>query len=179
MYCSGHILSLLPHLLEEEIDVDYWHTQYPGKQNISQVCHNFKQAELVIIEIATLKSFRNSHGAYMNNEFLKCDQDLSRYTTGLVTTDELEDNLRSIHSLLQENGKQVFFISHFNPDHIFQRGRIIQTLERIGLPFYNPTPLVLRHGSLSLSDQNHYHHEFERCVMKDILDRLGNYFVEK
>lgn len=112
MYCSAHIRQLLPHLFEDRLDKEYWHRQYPDRlPAIMRAREECRDADLFLIEIASIKYFTPGDGYYLNNEFLKCD----RYSSGFVlTADELE-NLRSIHVFLRSHGKQVMFVSHFNP----------------------------------------------------------------
>jgi len=166
MYCSAHIRQLLPRLFEDRFDEEYWHRQYPGRlPAILRAREQCRDADLFLIEVATLKYFRDEDGYYLNNEFLKCDRHLSG---SVLTADEFEENLRSIHAFLRARGKQAVFVSHFNPDGIPQREMIIRTMARTGLSFYDPTPLVLAHLPCALSDQNHYHHDFESIVMNDL-----------
>jgi hypothetical protein len=138
-----------------------------------QICEAFDKANVVIVEIATIK-FKKLKNRYLSNEEINRYSD---YSSGSITESELSSNIIQIQDLIQKSGKQVLFVSHFHIiPNVFDRkliGRkmIIDCLTKHALYFFNPTSIIQSNPD-SLLDNSHYSKSGEVIIMNEIHKKL-------
>jgi hypothetical protein len=96
-----------------------------------QLCYKFYKAKIIIVEIATIKFFRikNSEQYISHNHLKNFNPD--DYETGIISENELNNNIINIQQMLNINKKEVLFVSHFNHANILNREIIINCLKKM------------------------------------------------
>ena len=183
VYCSSYILQILNCIIEKKNKQLI--NQKPPQLEITnevfkEICDSFDKSEIIIIEIATIKSiFLNNTKTYLSNEHSK-NIDINRYTIKELVEKEIIQNIENIQNIIHKIGKKVLFISHFNfMNKIPNRKLIIDCLNKTAKYFLNPTIFVMENIKDNLVDDNHYSLKFEQKIMKEIDKCLKNMINNK
>lgn len=134
-----------------------------------ELCDTLMKADIIIIEIATIKYLMNDN-IYLSNEHY-IEKGITPTKSGTLNKKELIDNIIRIEKLVHDIGKKVLFISHFNNNNIPNRTLIIESLKTTAKQYFDPT-CVITSGS-KLEDINHYKKNTEVEIMEEIHSHLS------
>jgi hypothetical protein len=167
LYCSNYITQTLKCLIHKN-NKEYIQVKSPQQKldntHFNQLCETFYSADIIIIEIATIKYILKDKIYYSNEHVQE-----KNYNT--LTRDELCNNIRTIEKLIKDIGKKVLFISHFNFNNIDNRKMIIECLNKTTKNFCDPTNIVISKDYIL--DNNHYTVKTEKIVMEKIHRHLS------
>ena len=174
LYESNYIIQILKCLTErkiekkENINVINPQKQIDEKQFL-ELCDTLMKADIIIIEIATIKYIIKDN-IYLSNEHYK-KIGITPTKEGELNKDELINNITQIEKLVHDIGKKVLFISHFNNNNIPNRTLIIESLKTKAEHYFDPTCVIT--SNRKLVDQNHYKLNTEAEIMEEIHNKLS------
>ena len=181
LYESSYILQTLKFLSERKIkykeNIQHLPHQKPtDKKHFLKLRYKLMTADIIIIEIATLKYCMNDDNFYLSTEHNKL-MGIKPTKEGKLTRKQLIDNIKEIENVVHEIGKKVLFVSHFNHDHINQpnlpnRRIIIESLKNTAKHYFNPTDVITSESKLS--DPTHYNLNTEAEIMEEIHKKLSS-----
>lgn len=169
LYESNYILQTLKYLINKDIEnKDNIQVITPqknmDKKHFLDICDTLMKADIIIIEIATIKYFMNNNIYLSNEHFNK----LGIYPTksGKLNKKELINNILEIEKLVNDIGKKVLFVTHFNFQNIPNRKLIIECVKNTAKYFFDPSCVI--NSYRKLSDRNHYTTKTEVEIMEKI-----------
>jgi hypothetical protein len=182
IYCSSYILQTLNCLINKKNKelINQKKPQLKMTNDVfAEICDSFSKSEIVIIEIATIKSIIFKNQTFLSNEHISKINN-KNYIIKNLKEEELLQNIETIQNILNEIGKQVLFISHFNYMYnIPNRKLIIDCLNKKAKYFLNPTIFVMENIKANTKDFNHYSLNFEMKIMKEIDNCLKEMIINK
>jgi len=174
LYESNYIIQILKWLTEREIKSKENINVKPPQHKIDEkqfleLCDALMEADIIIIEIATIKYFIKDY-IYLSNEHINY-LGITPTESGKLNKDELINNITQIEKLVHDIGKKVLFISHFNYEQIPNRTLIIESLRTTAKHFFDPTCVITSNSKLQ--DKNHYTVDTEAEIMEEIHNKLS------
>jgi hypothetical protein len=175
IYCSHYIIQTLRCLINKDINnKEIIQTKDPqvniDNTQFLKLCETLYEADIFIIEIATIKYITNNN-IYISNEH-KHKYKSNKHK--ILTEEELNNNIQIIEKLIEGIGKKVLFISHFNINNVYNRKIIIDCLKKNAKYFFDPSEFI--DNMNNLDDINHYTLDTEKIIMDEIHNYLSTQF---
>jgi hypothetical protein len=170
LYCSNYIIQTLRCLINKDvknktnIEIKWPQVELDDSQFL-KLCETLYLADIIIIEIATIKCIIND-GRYVSH-----DHNNKLRQNDTLTEELLINNIKIIEKLIADIGKKVLFVSHFNFNNISNRTLIINCLKQTAKHFFDPSSLI--DNVNKLKDINHYTFDTEKIIMDNIHDYLS------
>jgi hypothetical protein len=148
------------------------------QKQIEDTYNKFKIADIVIIEISSIKDLQTIiNNTEISINLFKHDlANLENYQYNIIGEYEFIKYLNYIREIMNKYNKKVLFVSHFNYANIKNREFIYNVLKN-NLPeniLFNPSKIIINNLPHSIVDPDHYSKDMEVLIM----DELHNYITK-
>lgn len=171
IFCSSYIKQVLQSLITRT-NREHIVSIFPCESEFNSLCNAFDESEIIIIEIATMKTLiHKNKKIYLSHQHLHKISD--PYDTQLLTEDELSKNIMDIQKMIHNINKKVLFVSHFQGViPVKNRRSIIMCLEKHATHFFNPSLSITKNEDKYIADKAHYTKDGECHIMNELHKKI-------